>query len=58
MQDPSFMKGYVIHDCFSFLGPTLQQLGGMSFGPTKGMPFLPYNQPMNPKNVINLKMLI
>jgi hypothetical protein len=39
MQDPSPMKNYVIHDCFSFLGPTFQQLGGMRFGPTKGMPF-------------------
>jgi len=33
------MKDYAIHDCFSFPSPSLQQLGGVRFGPTKGMPF-------------------
>jgi hypothetical protein len=33
------MKDYQVHDYLFLLGPRLQQLGGMHFGPTNGMPF-------------------
>jgi hypothetical protein len=52
------MRDYQIHDCLSFLGFNLQQLGGMCFNPTKGFFFLPYKQPKNPKSVINLEILL
>ncbi len=28
-----------VHDCFEFVGPSLQQLGGVHSSPTKGIPF-------------------
>jgi hypothetical protein len=33
------MRDYAIHDYFSHPGPSFQQLGGMCFSPTKGIPF-------------------
>jgi hypothetical protein len=49
------MRDYQVHDCLFFRCFNLQQLGGMSFNPTKGFFFLPYNQPKNPENVVNLQ---
>jgi hypothetical protein len=52
------MKDYQVHDCLSLPSPNFQQLGGVCFGPTNGIFFIPCKQPKKLKSVVNLEILL